>query len=77
MSALSANRQHPPKITEIQHVGMALGVAMGVACWEVIGYHIKNPHPFSFQRYYMKCVFGVHPVVNAPENPKDYTLTIF
>ena len=39
---------------------------MGVACWEVIRYHIKNPYHFSFQRY-MKCVFGVHPVLNAPE----------
>ena len=48
-------------------MGVALGGAMGVACWEVIGYHIKNPYHFSFQRYYMKCVFGVHPVLNAPE----------
>ena len=36
------------------HVGMALGMAMGVACCEKIGYHIKNPYHFSFQRYYMK-----------------------
>ena len=27
---------------EVQHVGMALGGAMGEACWEVIGYHIKT-----------------------------------
>ena len=35
MSTLSANRQHPPKIQAhmaVQHVGMALGGAMGVAC---------------------------------------------
>jgi len=48
-------------------VGVALGGAMGVACLEVIGYQIKNPYHFSFQRYYMKCIFGVHPVLNAPE----------
>jgi len=41
---------------EIQHVGVALGGEMGVA-----SYH------FSFQSYYMKCVFSVHPVLNAPE----------
>jgi len=52
---------------EEQHVGMALGGAMGVACWEVIRYHIKNPYHFSFQRHYLKCVFGVHPVLSAPE----------
>jgi len=37
----------------------------------VIGYHIKNPYHFSFQKYYMKCAFGVHPFLNAPEEMKD------
>jgi len=58
---------------EVQHVGVALGGEMGVACWEVIGYHIKNPHHFSFQRY-MKCVFSVHPVLNAPEQALNHLL---
>jgi len=52
---------------EIQLVGMALGWEMGVACWEVIGYHTKNPYHFSFQRYYMKHIFSAYPVLSAPE----------
>ena len=54
---------------KIQLVGMALGKEMGVACWEVIGYHTKKPYHFSFQRYryYMKHVFSAHPVLSSPE----------
>ena len=38
------------------HVGMALGGAMGVAWWEVIGYHTIYPYHCLFQRYHIQPV---------------------
>jgi len=35
---------------------MALGGAMGVAWWEVIGYHAIYPYHCLFQRYYIRPV---------------------
>jgi len=53
--------------THTQRVGVALGVAMGVVCCEVIDYHTIYPYYFAFQRYGIKPVFSVHPVLNTPE----------
>ena len=73
MSALTANRQHPLKIkarmAAINGSTCGHGSGWGIGCGLLRSYRIshQNPYHFSFQRYYKKCVFGVHPVLNAPE----------
>jgi len=54
---------------------MALGGAMGVAWWDVIGYHTVYPQHFPFLRYCMQPVSVQHsayPVLNAPESACAY-----
>jgi len=44
---------------------------MGVAWWDVIGYHTIYPLHFPFLRYYMQPVSVQHsayPVLNVPED---------
>jgi len=46
---------------------MGLGEAMGVAWWEVIGYHTIYPNHCFFPEVLYTTCFSVYPVLNAPE----------
>jgi len=40
----------------------AMGGEMGIAWWNVIGYHTTYPYPFSFPQIYATC-FNAYPIL--------------